>query len=508
MGAADRKPFELPPGVAHPANHATVGGRWNEVNLIRWVEGEMRPVGGWEKLSLPTPESTIRCIHTWQSLDGSTYTGVLCVGHAYVIKDDGTMINISPEPPLVTNAANTTTGGFGDAEYGTQNYGDPRIEVIKSKPVGPTYTMENWGEDLIFCTSVDGRLLRWKPSTPDAVAAKVPNAPIGIRTFVVTPERHVIVFGFGGDLSTWGWCDQEDIENWNFADPLSTAGTYNIEPAAPIIAATTMVNGVMMFTPVGVYISRYVSLPYIYSNAIKIADNACPISAQSVANVSNLVIWWAEDGFWKSDGNTVTPMECPVYDWAINLANNRTLRWRTVSVSLGFFPEVWWFFPVGEETENSRYICYDVFRGWWAMGKLARTCGHSGAYTTYPYMSDGTSLYIHEKGMYYYDAPELPYATTGVINLGKGQTEITIKQMIVDIDTTPNTVLFDFYAKSSRLDSEPGQSKMGLKVRPDGYLDIRITGRDHWFTVRSAYNGSGYWSMGQPLIETAIRGGR
>ena len=51
--------------------------------------------------------------------------------------------------------------------------------------------------------SSDGRLLRWIPGPPTEpegpnLAKPVENAPIGNRTFIVTAERHVMLFAMDG----------------------------------------------------------------------------------------------------------------------------------------------------------------------------------------------------------------------------------------------------------------------------------------------------------------------
>ena len=106
--------------------------------------------------------------------------------------------------------------------------------------------------------SSDGRLLRWIPGPPTEpegpnLAKPVENAPIGNRTFVVTAERHVILFAMDGVTNQFGWCSQEDIEDWDYSDLTSSASFYEIEPAAPFLAAQATRFGVLAFTVVGTY---------------------------------------------------------------------------------------------------------------------------------------------------------------------------------------------------------------------------------------------------------------
>ena len=88
----------------------------------------------------------------------------------------------------------------------------------------------------------------------DFNAAKpVKNAPVGNRTFVVTAERHVMLFGPDGVANHFGWCSQEDIEDWNFASVENTAGFYAIEPASRIINAMAAQYSIIFWTVQGAY---------------------------------------------------------------------------------------------------------------------------------------------------------------------------------------------------------------------------------------------------------------
>jgi len=65
-----RTPLKLPPGIVRRGSEAEIGaGRWYEGNLVRWIGGVLRPVGGWERVAYTTGSatfnSTIRKLHTW-----------------------------------------------------------------------------------------------------------------------------------------------------------------------------------------------------------------------------------------------------------------------------------------------------------------------------------------------------------------------------------------------------------------------------------------------------------
>src|SRR5436190_23232475 len=88
-------PLQLPPGIIHGANPDDVPGRWFDGNMVRWRDGIMEPIGGWEKIS-STPLPTVpRRIHEWLS---NINTRAMLIGsetklHALV---DGVFVDVTP----------------------------------------------------------------------------------------------------------------------------------------------------------------------------------------------------------------------------------------------------------------------------------------------------------------------------------------------------------------------------------------------------------------------------
>ena len=41
-------PLQLPPGVYRNGTDMQAAGRWRDASLVRWADGTMRPVAGWE----------------------------------------------------------------------------------------------------------------------------------------------------------------------------------------------------------------------------------------------------------------------------------------------------------------------------------------------------------------------------------------------------------------------------------------------------------------------------
>jgi len=527
----DRTPIQLPPGIFRRGSEAEVGkGRWYEGNLVRWVSGVLRPVGGWEKQSVgPFSGGLIRKIHQWtDSTTSIVYTAVFCETKLFVYDQGGTLQDITPDP-AISPPTHMAAGGYGDnIYYGSgggytppdtgippvypdpEGYGLERPDKADSVALGEMWSLDNWGDDLVAMASSDGRLLRWKPSDPaGTLATVVPGAPSG-RFFIVTPERHLMVFWDGDIFNKFGWCSQEDIEDWTYTDTTTSAGFYEMEPAAPFIAAVVTRSAIVAFTATSAYAITYVGTPYFYAYNYLGHYNA-PVSGNAVTQVSTGAIWLATDGFWLFDGATVSSLPCDLLDEIQQTIDPLWRYRRTHAVYLGSESEVWFFYPTLGSTENTRYVTYNFDEKWWSQGKMGRTCGFPGSALSYPMMSDGTSIFAHEKGFNYSGIPELPYAQTGAINIAAGARQCTARQGIVDTRAPANDVTFMVAARKDRIANGTltPDVRLGLAVRRDGgKLDFRVTGRDLVVRIQSARNGVPPWSFGQMLVKLFPRGGR
>lgn len=500
-------PIELPPGVVAAPTKSSNSANWVETQLMRWNSGKMEPVGGWGTLSYTIPfASRVRYIHEWFANDGSKLIAYLCEGHCYV-DIAGVLSDISPTVPFVLPyTGDVVAGGYGDDVYELGTYGTPRPNVIRTKAVTPCYKLGNWGQQLLAMTSPDGRLLMWDPATPLVKLTAVTNAPTANRTFQVTPERFVMLFGKGGDFRSFGWCDQENITNWDFASLSSKAGEYDVEPSSPILDCIQTRDGVLFHTASKTFMARFVGLPYIYSYE-EIADTTTPISAQAITPTAVGAIWYTENGFWQYNGSSVVPIECPIINLIDDDVDWTYVRYEAAAVHVADFSEFWLFYPAAGSRYNDRYIIYNYREGWWANGVLTRSCGFSSSYTTYPIMSDGTTVYLHESANFYPGVTDLPFAETHVMNIASGSGMMTMRQLLPDIEGVVDDIRFNFYYKDDRSRGVERVSPL-KEIRDNGFVDIFKTGRDFRMRVQSINPETRPWTMGQTLADAVPRGER
>ena len=232
------RPVEIPPGVVATATKKMRSSNWAEVNLCRWVEGQLSPVGGQAQYAYSFA-SRCRAIHSWYGLDGIHYIAYLCEQNVYV-DIGGVLTEITPigglEPPLSPGI-----GGYSDGLYSEGLYSTERPSSVLPIDVLPNaWSLDNFGQILLAMTSADGRLLQWDPSgggtgVAPAAMTEVTSSDTGTgvaphgRLFVVTAQRFIQIFGMvddgtagEGSFRRFGWCDEENPSAWDFSNVTSS----------------------------------------------------------------------------------------------------------------------------------------------------------------------------------------------------------------------------------------------------------------------------------------------
>jgi hypothetical protein len=489
--------LDFPPGVTTLLSRSKQIRNWRDANLVRWDNGTtLRPIGGWEQVNYSTAfASRVRAMHRWVTQTGIVYTAYLCEQHCY-IDSGGNLTDITPAGGMA--ALTGDTAGYGELAYNLSTYGTVRPGLSTMQKFSPVWTVNNWGEDLLVMTSYDGRLLRWKPSTPGTPLVAVPTAPVGNRQFVITPEHHCMLFQMGAVFAKFGWCDEEDLEDWNFADPVNKAGFLTVDPYSPIVAVQLTSAGIVIFTPAMSHIIEYIGLPFIY-RIRPIGKVPIPISAASVSSVPDGVVWISVEGFWIFNGSSVNILPCPFWDViSASMDFSRTVREAAI-VSLQNRGEIWWFWvDIDYGTRNSRYAAYDFRSNIWLPGFMSRTCGFSYANERNPVMSDGTKIWKHEVGLQYPEALFMPYLESQTLNSGNGAWMTTLNKILPDIRGDKTAIAFSLVKSNDRTTYSSQTISPRRGVNEHGWVDMRETAQDLRLRIEMINNRD--WSTVGPII--------
>ena len=238
-----------------------------------------------------------------------------------------------------------------------------------------------------------------------------------------------------GGPRRFAWCDQENPGAWDYVSVTSQAGYLDIEPASPIICASSTRNGIIFFTAKKAYNSVFSGMPYIY-NYTEIGNNCTPWSPQSISNTSSMIVWMSKQGAFSFDGTSIVPANYFVRPWVDDEHRPpASARASACMVHVSDFSEVWWFFTQDGQTKNTRCI-YIFVQGeaGWGMGQMARTAGITSSYTAHTIMADDLVAFQHE----------VPYAYPANVPTAVGRNLrpqpqfrrsllTTVKQLIPDI---------------------------------------------------------------------------
>ena len=420
-------PLSIPPGVYRSGTELQSAGRWYDVNLVRWTEGSMEPVGGWERRGSGTLTGKCRGLLTWKTNSNVRFAALGTSSKLYVMTQSSALVDITPVSFTAGNDDASTGAGFGIGNYSAGYYGTPRPDAGSVTPA-TTWSLDTWGEYLVGCSSSDGKLYEWQLDfTTPTKAAQITNAPTNCIGLLVTAERSLFALGASGDGRKVAWSDLENNTIWT---PASTnlAGSITLQTTGRIVTAKRVRGQNLILTDIDAHTLTYVGQPFVYQ--AEIAGRACgAVSANCAAVLDNMCVWMGARGFHVFDGY-VKPLQCDVYDYVFNNINTNQIS-KVYAVNNAQYNEVWWFYPSANSNENDSYVAWDYVENHWTIGTLARTAGTDRSVFRNPIMVGANGyIYDHEVGLNYDSST--PYAESGPVQIGNGDNIMYINEMIPD----------------------------------------------------------------------------
>ena len=420
-------PLSIPPGVYRSGTELQSAGRWYDVNLVRWTEGSMEPVGGWERRGSGTLTGKCRGLLTWKTNSNVRFAALGTSSKLYVMTQSSALVDITPVSFTAGNDDASTGAGFGIGNYSAGYYGTPRPDAGSVTPA-TTWSLDTWGEYLVGCSSSDGKLYEWQLDfTTPTKAAAITNAPTNCIGLLVTAERSLFALGASGDGRKVAWSDLENNTVWT---PASTnlAGSIDLQTTGRIVTAKRVRGQNLILTDIDAHTLTYVGQPFVYY--AESAGRACgAVSANCAAVLDNMCVWMGARGFHVFDGY-VKPLPCDVYDYVFNNINTNQIS-KVYAVNNAQYNEVWWFYPSANSNENDSYVAWDYVENHWTIGTLARTAGTDRSVFRNPIMVGANGyIYDHEVGLNYDSAA--PYAESGPVQIGNGDNIMYINEMIPD----------------------------------------------------------------------------
>jgi hypothetical protein len=433
-------PISLQPGVYKNGTAYSGKLRWADSNLVRWKDGSIRVIGGWERRKTATgtniaalyADATIeapRNTFAWTDNAGVRHIVVGTNRALYYIDSSGAKSTITPAgfTPAARNSGLTV--GYGTFAYGAGTYGTPRTFTGAIPTPAASWDFALWGEKLLAQFRGEGKLYEWTVGT--AAALVISTSPTDMQDFLVTDERIVIGVGNSTDARIVQWSASEDNTDWT-PSATNQAGSITLAGTGPLLAITQIMNELLIISQNEVYAGRYLGPPYIYGFD-RVGDNNGLISPTSLVTTARFAMWAAERNFWMYDGS-LHKLESDVIDFFHNDLSETEYS-KTFGFSLRGFNEVWWLYQSKTSTtgEPDSYICYDFSGNHWTKGKIGRGVAVDNAATAYPLMvsADGL-LYNHELPGTAITDGVIPYCETGPLELGQGDRQAFIDYLYPD----------------------------------------------------------------------------
>lgn len=168
-------PLKIPAGFHGNGTDYEESGKWIDGSLVRWMDGSLRPIGGWREREEDVTRAPIRGMHTWQDNSTNAWIAAGSFHDLVAITAGGSVYDITPSD--IFNYDDGTGGrvdasvstGYGAGNYGVGYYNLP-IEVTEDAIPEPatTWALDNFGENLVAVHSENGKLLEWDLTTSNS----------------------------------------------------------------------------------------------------------------------------------------------------------------------------------------------------------------------------------------------------------------------------------------------------------------------------------------------------
>ena len=142
-------PIKLPAGFYRNGTEFEASNRWRDGSLVRWLDGSLKPIGGWTTRKAAFANNPARvCTHgnltMVQLAAGGSHDQLIAMTGAGICYD------ITPDDLAAGREDAAVNTGYGFGFYGTGYYGQPRSVTSDSVPQeATTWQLDNFGENLV-----------------------------------------------------------------------------------------------------------------------------------------------------------------------------------------------------------------------------------------------------------------------------------------------------------------------------------------------------------------------
>lgn len=339
---------------------------------MRFYRGFPEKVGGWQGLHGTAVTGVARGIHAWNDLNGNQWIAIGTNSNLYVYDVSAdTLHDITPGGYSSGPSSSESATAYGAGNYGAGPYGGGYGALKGDSSQARTWTLGNWGEDLI-AVHFGGQIYQWDTSVgTGTAAAAISGSPTTANSFYVSPnDRHLVLLGAhdgtSSDPLNIRWCAQGDNTDWtpNVDD---TAGSTRLETGSTIVKSIAARGGQLVLTDYSAYYGQYVGLPQVFRYDI-VGTNCGIIGPLAGIDWLGQPFWMGDDQFFYYDGSEVHELPCEVRSEVFDNLN-RNEPYKIHAVTGKKFGELTWYFPTtAGGDEISMNVTFNVIEQHWSMG--------------------------------------------------------------------------------------------------------------------------------------------
>lgn len=313
-------------------------------------------------------------------------------------------------------ATNGFLYGYGTGPYGENTYGTPRPQGQGIPTKMRTWSLQNWGQDLVASYN-GGALYWWQWATgPTARAALVVNAPAAIERILVNADSEFLIAIGASDAITGvndpmnvRWCSEGDLTDWlavELPEP-NTAGGQRLNFGSRMVTGLQSRQQNLLWSDTQLYQMPFVNEPDIFG--FTELGKCFIVGPNAAVDVNGVVYMMCFDDFMIYDG-TLRILPCDMWETVFGPADDpsptvgfdRSQAEATYCASYMTKSEVTWFYPA-MGTDTVQYVTYNYEDNVWYGGVMPRTCYRDVSpalvgYVEYPYGFNAGTFYQHEIG--------------------------------------------------------------------------------------------------------------
>lgn len=506
-------PLDLPPGLYRNGTAYQAKGRWYDANLIRFFDGTIRPIGGWERAvdatgaEIAALEGCPRGAYAYRGNDGTVRIAFGTTEKLYVI-NDGLLVDITPSGTtnsLVTGSCLGVQSGsgrnYGDGDYGSGPYGS--TSILAPLDDADTWSLDSFGDYLIGCLTSDGRVLVWQ-GDPLVEADEATGAPTGNRAVVCTPERYLVALGgtsvAGGDPDgrLVRWATQETIDDWT-PTASNTSGEFPLTTAGLILTGRRTRRQTLIWTDIDIHTMTFIGGTFVFQFD-QMGTDCGLLGPNAVGMVGDKAYWMSKGGFFVFEGFT-RRLRCEVEDHVFsdfNFVNRHLIHCQGTAE----FDEVTWYYPSAGSDHNDRYVTYNHREDHWTVGELGRETGvDRGACPIVLLVDEDGILWRHEFGSDHADLT--PFIESGPMEPGNGDKIFRVQRVVPDEKTRGDLSL---KISTALFPMETPVLSATVSLDSASPIDVRFTGRQMTFRFEEARETD--WRLGKMRLGARPQGRR